>query len=487
MQAFSRIVLRNSAFGLGAQLIIKVLSFLFTVLIVRNLGAEDYGQYMTVLAFGAMFVFIADLGLSPYMVREVARLRDQPDGPAKIAALHSDVLAMRFLLSLVAASLLIGSAWLTGRPAVMVLAIALGTIGLVMYSLQGTSDSLLAGHERLDVSAGAKVLYQLTFVGLGAIALVIGLGYFGLIFANLAGIALMTTVCWLSTRRLQIRMGPLSPRRWPQMLRRSIPFGVIGFTLGLSYRFDTVLLNIHWGDQETGFYNAAYSLVFSTVLVSNMVNSALYPSLARQSQRDAASLPKIYEQTLRYLMLLALPIAVGGASLAHQIVPFLYGEEYVPAVSALRLVIWAVPLMFASEFLGYVVVVAGLEGRVARAVMLSTGINIGFNLLLIPRFGLASAATLTVVTELVLVSQYIWMLREQLAKVAWGRALGRPLLAAGLMGGLVLLLDRVGVPLLINIAVGGVAYCVLVFALGAMGVEELRSVRGLHRNAEAVS
>ena len=76
MQQFSRIVARNSAFGMAAQLTIKVLSFGFTVLIVRQLGAADFGQYAAVLAFGGLFVFVADLGLSPYAVREVARWRD---------------------------------------------------------------------------------------------------------------------------------------------------------------------------------------------------------------------------------------------------------------------------------------------------------------------------------------------------------------------------------------------------------------------------
>src|SRR6266545_5872019 len=124
MQQFSRIVARNSAFGMAGQMVIKLLSFGFSVLIVRNLGAEDYGQYAAVLAFGAMFVFLADLGLSPYAVREVARWRDASDGAERVSALFGNLLLLRFLLAVLAAMLLIGTAWLTGRPPVMVGAIA---------------------------------------------------------------------------------------------------------------------------------------------------------------------------------------------------------------------------------------------------------------------------------------------------------------------------------------------------------------------------
>src|SRR4051794_24224648 len=110
MWQFSRIVARNSAFGMAAQLTIKLLSFGFSVLIVRNLGADAYGQYAAVLAFGAMFVFIADLGVSPYAVREVARWRDAPDGLQRANDLFGNILLLRFLLSLLAGSLLITSA-----------------------------------------------------------------------------------------------------------------------------------------------------------------------------------------------------------------------------------------------------------------------------------------------------------------------------------------------------------------------------------------
>jgi len=56
-----------------AQIAIKVLSFGFSVLIVRRLGVQVFGQYAALLAFGATFAIISDLGLSPYTVRQVAR------------------------------------------------------------------------------------------------------------------------------------------------------------------------------------------------------------------------------------------------------------------------------------------------------------------------------------------------------------------------------------------------------------------------------
>src|SRR5713226_10135915 len=105
MTRFSLTVMRNSAWGLVAQFAIKLMSFAFSVLVIRKLGAEAFGQYAAVGAFGAIFIFVADLGLSPYIVREFARWRNTPDGHGRAQRLYGTVIALRLLLSCLAAVL----------------------------------------------------------------------------------------------------------------------------------------------------------------------------------------------------------------------------------------------------------------------------------------------------------------------------------------------------------------------------------------------
>lgn len=475
----ARTVLKNSAAGILSQAVVKVLSFGFTVLIVRHLGAEQYGQYAAVLAFGGMFVFVADLGLGVYVVREVSRWRAVADGAGKIAALFADSLALRIVLAGVASGLILLTAYLTDRPTPMLVAMAIGAVGLVVFSFQGACEAVLSGFERLDVAAVARVANQVVFVALGAVALAVGAGYHGLAVASLIGATVMAVICFRATRKLGVEVGERSPGTWPTLLRASAPFAVIAGTLGLSYKFDSVLLNVVWGDAENGYYNAAYNLIFSVVFLSNAVNTALYPSLTRQAASDPDSLPRAYATALRYLMVLAIPIAAGGWALADQLVALLYGEAYGPAGTALAILVWVVPLMFASELLGYVVVVRGDERRVARAVLTSTAINIGCNLALVPWLGLLAAATMTVVTEAVLVAQYVWHLRRVMAGRTLSVALAKTLLAALVMAGLALALRDL--PVVVTMLVSGAAYGLLLLALGVVGRDELRLFVALRR------
>jgi O-antigen/teichoic acid export membrane protein len=469
---FSFTVFRNSIYGIATQIAIKLLSFTFSVLIIRRLGADSYGQYVAVQAFGAIFSIFSDLGLGPYAVRQFARWRDASDGLEQAKRLYGNILALRLILALLTVILVTAFAWITHRPLFLILAIFINSTVLILYGIQGSSDAVLTGMERLDISSKAKVLNQLIFISIGAVVIWIGLGYIGLIIANIIGVAALTYVCWRSTRRLGLI--PTAPvlSSWLPLLRASLPFAFIGFALGLSYKFDSVLLNIFRTNTETGYYNAAYNLIFSLLFFSNAFNIALYPSLTRQAVTAPQKLPQIYARSIRYLLLLSIPIAIGTTILAKNITLFLYGAAYSPVVPALQILIWVLPLMFASEFLGYIVVIANKEKLVARAIMISTGFNVIVNLIVVPRYGYLAAAVMTVLTEAVLVSQYLYTLRQTIRQIDWVTSLLKPLLSAVIMG-LMILLINTHIPLLVTVGVSVLLYTSLLFVFRVLGKEEL--------------
>jgi O-antigen/teichoic acid export membrane protein len=182
-------------------------------------------------------------------------------------------------------------------------------------------------------------------------------------------------------------------------------------------------------------------------------------------------------------MVAALPLTFGVFVLAQQLVPFLFDDGYEPAVNALRILVWVVPFMYASEFLGYVVLINGQEHKVARAVAVSTLVNVAVNLMVVPRFGFIGAADVTVLTEAVMVSQYLFIMRQDMRRLTWDKILFRPLLAAALMGVSLAALNIQS--LLANVAIGAAIYLGLILLLGVLGKDEIRFVRGLWRRAEA--
>ena len=253
---------------------------------------------------------------------------------------------------------------------------------------------------------------------------------------------------------------------------------MLGLALGLSYKLDSVLLSIYRSDTEVGLYNAAYNLVFTVVVFSNVVNTALFPSLTRHTASDPEQMPRISQRVFRYLLLISLPIAAGGWALAGDLVNFLYTKDYSAAVPALQIVVWVIPLMYISEFLGYVIVINDQESSIARAVVISSAFNGLANLFLVPRYGFFAASVMTVLTEVILLAQYFWLLRDLLRKYNWVQSLLLPLAVTGVMVGVVLVL-RGRIPLVANIVVGASVYAAGLIMTRVVGADELRLFRSV--------
>jgi O-antigen/teichoic acid export membrane protein len=472
MKRFSATILRNSIFGLAASFLMKLISFTFSVVIVRRLGVQDYGQYSAVLAFGTTFAIFSDLGLGIFGVRQVARWRDLPDWRERSQELYVNIIGIRLILSVFTAILVISAAWITGRSPLILGAIAINTLSLFLYAFEGAEEAVLSGLERMDKLSSFKVLAQITFLVAGGVALVSGTGYYGLIGANLLSVLVLTIFLWRNLSSFGLRIVRPSYSTWLKLLKASLPFGVLGFALGLSYKFDSVLLNIFRGDAETGYYNAAYGIVFSAILISNVLNTSLFPSLTRQVVSEPGQLARISERVFRYLMILALPITFGGWALAGDVMNFLYTDRFAQTIPAFRILVWVIPLMYMSEFLGYLILIQDKERSIARAVVISSSFNCILNLFLVPRFGYLAAAGMTVLTEIVLLAQYFWELREILREFNWFHSFLAPLLSAMLMCMGVLIL-RPYVPLLVNIGAGGILYLVVLILFKGIGKQEI--------------
>jgi peptidoglycan biosynthesis protein MviN/MurJ (putative lipid II flippase) len=114
--------------------------------------------------------------------------------------------------------------------------------------------------------------------------------------------------------------------------------------------------------------------------------------------------------------------------------------------------------------------------HVARAIIASSSVNVVANLAFIPLFGVQAAAIITVVTEAVLVCQYVWLLRDMLGQMRWGELL-RALAAVSIMAVLVYLTRDL--PVILTVTLGAALYGGLLLGLRIIGRDEAVFLRGL--------
>jgi O-antigen/teichoic acid export membrane protein len=476
------IIARNSAFVLGVQVVLKILAFLFNVYVVRRLGDVHFGQYSAVMAYVAMFAIFTDWGMSPYAVREMAKDRKNT------ALLVPNIIAIRVVLSLLITIIAPLSALWLGKEGDTVLGILIASAGLILYAFQGPLDSALTARERLDCTSIFALINQLVFWGLGVFLLVNGIGFVGLIIASITGVAVVSLLSGWTLFKLGVGRLVLSIRRWPQLFLAALPFGVSGISYVVMQRFDTVLMSFVLTDAAVGWYNVSWALINMVLLIAQSIATAMFPSMVRSYTADPESLPQVVWQAIKYLLIVCLPVAIGGTVLADRIIIALYGDVFVNSISVLRVILWALPSLFLLELLGRVSNTLHLERPAARINVINAGITVVLNLALVPTLGIVGAALALVGGRVIRLIQY-WRLigNDYLVSSRWGSLL-RIGWAGAAMGVLVLFLSRAPlfgavdskVGLLVLIVSGAVAYIVALLALG--GVER-REIEFLHNMA----
>lgn len=102
-------------------------------------------------------------------------------------------------------------------------------------------------------------------------------------------------------------------------------------------------------------------------------------------------------------------------------------------------------------------------------------LNIGMNLVIIPRFGFTGAAVTTLITEIIGLTQMFWLLRRNISLAETAIMALKLAALTGVMGLLVWLLrDRMNV--FVVIALAALVYAPAVVAFGIIPWQEIREI-----------
>jgi O-antigen/teichoic acid export membrane protein len=482
-QGLGKIIFKNAAFVTMGNFALKVIYFLFNVYVIRELGDGRFGQYSTVLAFTGLFSIFAELGMTQYAMREIARDRNK----AKFYLWN--LIAIRSILAVVGVIGITLAGRAVGYSDELVLGIFLHTTGYLLSAFAVPLEAVLNGNERLDYVTTNRVIAQLVIVILGSIFLFNGYGYIWLLIANL--ISILPTIAvgiWAIKRHRLIDFSiQINPRVWPALIKAGIPFGVITLALTIAFSIDTVMLSIWVSDSEVGWYNVAYNLVRSMMLFFSGFSVAIVPSLSRTFMHDTKSVFNWYQRSVKFIILISLPIAFGGLVVADQLIEFLYTPEYIPAALGLKILVWDVPLLMFNGFNGNMTTVIGAERSAARIYTINALANVVLNAYAIPRYGYIGAALVTVITDLIGSFQFHLLMRKRMELPDMRGVLIRVLVASALMAGVIFMLGDLHVIGLVLI--GGVIYATLVLLFKVLDSSEIdliyRLVRKVGRSLQA--
>lgn len=403
-------VLRNAGFLLLAYGLPRGLTFAAAVVAARVLGTAGFGAYGTAAAFAVILSVLASLGMTPLLVREMARAPAR--APALLADAHRIKLAAGLLM--LGALLTLGHAVL-GFPAPVLAASLLLGLGYAVGAFVENLAAYFQAVERMHVWTQASALLGVVWGGLGAALVLLTSSLVW--FCAAPAVGQLAALAWLAARApRRARPGGVSaPGDLPGLLRGTVPFAAAAVLLTLYYKLDVLLL-AHWrAEDEVGVYAAAYRFVDVLQALVVVAVMAAYPRLARVAARAAG--PRRWEGTrlAETAVLAAVPIA-GALWLAREpVVGWLYGQGYAAAAPVLALLAPLLPTLALNLVGGYVLSSRGRMARVAALYAAATVVSVGLNALLIPAHGARGAALAMLLSESLLAGGFVLLLRAEAA------------------------------------------------------------------------
>ena len=473
-------IANNTAMITISSIIAVVLGFFLTVALARYLGPGSYGIFAFALAFVALFRVFFDFGLNTVVTREVARYRDQTACFFTNSIFMEAILSIGFILVI----------WMVlqyfGYPAatsVVVLLLATGTAVMVIGEL---SLAVFTAYEMRVYEAVTKIIGDLFYLILGFVGIYLQMPLIQIVMLLVVSFLIKTLMGYLlMVRVIGSSWGELDPKRWRPMLRLAMPFALAGLFFTLYFNIDMTMLSYMKGDEQVGFYAVAYRFITMLVVFPQAFLSTILPVFARLHVESKDTLVYAHEKSVRYLLMIAVPISFGTTLIAGQLVTGLFGEAYVESVIALQILIWAGALIFITLCGATTLGSIDKQHLCASSLMICVFVNIGLNMILIPQYSYIGAATATVITEVVLFSLYYSHLGNNGLRVGYLNLLARPLLASVVMAAVIYVLSlalfgwQALLQILIIIPVGTVVYGGCLILLGAFGEEDIQILRSV--------
>ncbi len=497
MASKTRRVIKNTLIQAASQLVTWTLSWALLILLPRYLGDEGFGKLFFALSYTLIFGTLINFGIHTYLVKQVAVLRtdDHDDGPRtemrELEKLLGNVLLMKLVFSVAAYLLMCSLIFVLPYDALTRQAVCILAISTCIGSITLATGTVFQGLEEM-VMPNVALIAEKVLTTLGAAILLI----------NGAG---LIAVCWLfvftSAVNMMILLYSLRRRltfrlEFDRLIMKQILVGGLPFLIWIVFgeiyvRIDVLMLSLMTDDSVVGWYGAAFRVYSTLLFIPHILNTAVFPALARLASRadeeDAGAFSLATDRLMTFLLFASVPVGLGLFHVAPVLVTLLYGTgPFQNAAPSLQIFSALVVLVCVDVMLGSILIARGKEKQWAYMAVTAAVFNPLMNAWLIPLTqrlygnGGIGAAIATLLTEMLMMTGALCLMPSGMVTTR-GLWSGARALLAGLV--MLLVLRMLGSDnLILIVVVGALTYVVAALAVQVIPKEDTAHILHAVRN-----
>ena len=460
-------ILRNTAYLALAEIAKPLLAFALVLIVSRRLGPVGVGAYTVVITFTLLIENIATIGLCLVFVRGIAA------DPEKLRYYCSGALGVSLVSTFVFLPVSLGILRILHYPPEVDRGIRWLLYTLFIAILQQYVLSVCEGLQRMRLRALVSFLDTAGRVIVGVVMIALGRGVVGII-EGMVVTRVVTTLFALAVLGPQVYASSnlrQSLQAAPALVRAGLPFLLTTITSTIFWSVNTLMLSKMTVLTGVGLYNAASRL---TDVLKGMIYSYLIALLPMMSASFAESLGALKRQcdvSLKYMIIVSLPISTGVSILSPSIIRLVYGHKFDSAVPVLSILVWTVSAFSIALVFARALVASHNQMSDLYCNTGALSINILCGLILIPKYGPMGAGVAGLISLLGFGCLEYYFVAKRLFRPTFREPLFR---AAGSCLIMALMLVKLRyLPLYFTIPLGALFYVGSLVCLGTFSKSEM--------------
>jgi len=451
----------------------RILKMVLIVYAARKLGADGWGIFSYVISVASLSMVFSDIGISSIITREASQKKE--DYKKFISA---SLLLKSIILIISTIFVIFLSPYLSHIKEANIL---FPIIGIVLFfdSIRDIAIAINRVFEKMEMEMVMKVIMNLVILVLGIILIRINPFPISMAIAyavgSLVGLILIIFIIRKNISKLIIKTDLKSLKL---VIRTTMPFALVTLIGTIMGNTDIYMLGIWKSPEVIGIYSAAQRFYQFIVIIPSMIATATLPLMSRLANNDNKKFKVVLEKVLSVFVMIGLPIALGGVILANQIIPLMFGLEYMDAIPVLQILMVMLLVSFPLILLSNTIFVYNEQKKLAKAYIFGVVANVILNYLLIPKFGAIGAATALFVSTAI-ITFIMWVQMKKINNFETLPWLKEIIISIIAMTFSIFILKYFGVNVILNIIISSLIYLGILLLMKKSILMELREIIGI--------
>lgn len=387
-------VVKNASWLIGIQLVKAVLALVISMLTARFLGPSGFGLINYAASIVSFVAPIMYLGLTGVLVQELVT-HPEREGEILGTSIFLTLISSLFCIGGVAAFVSIAN---FGERDTFLVCLLYSTL-LIFQSLEimiyWFQAKLLSKY-----SSMVALFAYLIISGYKIFLLATGKSVYWFAVSNALDYMVIAIGLLFVYRRMGGARLRFSTETAKNLLKKSRYYIIPDMMVAIFAQTDRIMLKLMIDDAATGYYSAAVACAGMTAFVFSAVIDSFRPMIFEDKKNNEGQYEKDVCRLYSIIIYLSLLQSVFITVFAGLIIRILYGVDYAPSVSALRLIVWYTTFSYVGSVRNIWILAESKQKYLWVINLTGAAANVVLNYFLIPVMGIMGAALASLITQI---------------------------------------------------------------------------------------